>query len=56
MNCLKEHPMKCHQPFYGSSSGAKVIIPFELAKLIGYMFLLFYYFLIFPNVQYMLPR
>ena len=29
---LEEHPMKSHQPFYDSSSGAKVIISTESAK------------------------
>ena len=31
---FKEHPMLSHQPFYDSPSGAKVIIPSELAKTI----------------------
>ena len=29
---FKEHPMLSHQPYYGSSSGAKVIILFERTK------------------------
>jgi hypothetical protein len=29
---VEEHPTLSHQPFYDSSSGAKVIIAFELPK------------------------
>jgi hypothetical protein len=32
---VEEHPMKSHQPFYGSLSGVKVIISFEIPKSIG---------------------
>ena len=37
-NAFKEHPTMCHQPYYGSSSGAKVIISFERAKSIRLFF------------------
>ena len=32
INCIKEHPMMSQQPYYDSSSGAKVIILFEWTK------------------------
>jgi hypothetical protein len=35
---VEEHPTMCHQPYYGSSSGAKAIILFESAKSIRYFF------------------
>jgi hypothetical protein len=38
MKCIKEHPMLSHQPYYGSSSGAKVNISFERAKSIHLFF------------------
>ena len=37
-NAFNEHPMMCHQPYYGSSSGAKVIILFQLSKSIHTFF------------------
>ena len=36
---FNEHPMMCHQPFYDSPSGAKVIILFQLTKSIFIFFL-----------------
>ncbi len=35
---FKEHPTMCHQPYYDSSSDAKVIILFERAKFFRYFF------------------
>jgi hypothetical protein len=59
---VEEHPMKSHQPFYDSSSGAarplvacyqrdarKVIICFELAKL-SFSFFNKMYFFIFYHI------
>ena len=37
-NAFNEHPMLSHQPYYGSSSGAKVTISFEKAKSIHIFF------------------
>ena len=38
INCVKEHPTVSHQPYYGSSSGAKVIILFQSSKSIHTFF------------------
>ena len=37
-NAFNEHPMLSYQPYYGSSSGAKVTISFEKAKSIHIFF------------------
>ena len=38
INCVKEHPTVSHQPYYDPSSGAKVIILFQLSKSIHTFF------------------
>ena len=38
-NAFNEHPTMTHQPYYGSSSGAKVIISFERTKSIHIFFI-----------------
>ena len=32
INCIKEHPMMCHQPFHDSLSRTKVHIIIEMSK------------------------
>jgi hypothetical protein len=40
---FNEHPMMCHQPFYGSSSGAKVIISLDTTKCYATFLWVLYY-------------